>query len=122
MIRRHRSARLSRRDILLAMLGLTTAGGTWWWLQSPSTAGPVTTDRFGDRNQTVPRGQLPDFVRSADATVQEAYRYATEQGEALEHIPCFCGCRGIGHRHNRDCYIKSFNRDGTVTYTSHSAT
>jgi hypothetical protein len=70
----------------------------------------------------VPPGQLPDFVRSAGATVQEAYRYATEQGEALEHMPCFCGCGKIGHRHNRDCYIKSFNGDGTVTYTSHSAT
>ena len=113
---------LTRRQVLSVTLAAAAGAGTWLVLGSESPAGPATTDRFGDRNQALPRGQLPDFARAGGSKVEEAYRYALEQGDALESIPCFCGCTNIGHRHNRDCYIKSFNRDGTVTWTSHSAT
>lgn len=88
----------------------------------PVAAGPVTTDRYGDQNQTLPRKELPEFAKSRGPNVSGNYRYAAEQGKSLEYIPCYCGCGGIDHRNNRDCYIKSENRDGTVTYTSHAAT
>lgn len=99
------------------------AGGIAWWLVWPkSDAGGITTDSHGDQFQTMPRGSLPEFARSGGPEVEQVYRFAVEQGEALESIPCFCGCAKIGHRHNRDCYFKSLNRDGTVTYTSHGST
>jgi hypothetical protein len=111
---------LNRREAILCLLGIVGAGGTVW--VRDSLAGPVTLDQFRDQVQTLPRGELPDFARSVGPNVREAYRYAAEHGKDLEFIPCFCGCKNIGHRHNRDCYIKSENADGTVTYTSHSAT
>ncbi len=114
--------RPDRREFLrrAARAAAAIAGGLL--LKSrPATAGPVTTDRYGDKVQTVPRGQLPDFAREVPDT-GSVYRFATDHAADLEYIPCFCGCKNIGHRSNRDCYIKSFNRDGTVTYTSHGST
>lgn len=111
---------VSRRQLLVGIL--SAAGGAAWLSVGEGFAGPVTVDQFGDETQTLPRPELPDFARSRGPNVQEVYRFALEQGKDLEYMPCFCGCRNIGHRHNRDCYIKSENRDGTVTYTSHGAT
>lgn len=116
----HPDFRLSRRDMLLRVLAVMVAGGTL--SARDALAGPVTVDQFGDRVQTLPRGELPDFAKSGGPRIMEAYRFAVEQGKDLQYIPCFCGCKSIGHRSNRDCYIKSENPDGTVTYTSHSAT
>lgn len=112
----------TRRDVLAGALIVVAGGGAWWLAGGEAAAGPVTRDQYGDQIQTVPRGQLPAFAQSAGPKVQEAYRYALQDDEALDYIPCFCGCKSIGHRNNRDCYIKSANRDGTVTYTSHAAT
>ncbi|MBI4561550.1 MAG: hypothetical protein HY724_05850 [Candidatus Rokubacteria bacterium] len=115
------SAALGRRQFLRDA-GLTVAVGGWLLLKpSSSGAGPVTIDRYGDSVQTVGRGDLPEFVRGSPE-IASVYRFATDQAGDLEYIPCFCGCKNIGHRSNRDCYIKSFNGDGTVTYTSHGAT
>ena len=116
---REREVRLSRRDVLLRILGGLVLSGAVWVREA--LAGPVTTDRYGDRVQTILRGQLPEFAREVPDT-GSVYRFATDHAADLDYIPCFCGCKNIGHRSNRDCYIKSFNRDGTVTYTSHGAT
>jgi hypothetical protein len=91
----------------------------------PSRGGPIATDEIGDQVQTVPRGQLPEFARSRGPGGRDAaalYRYAVEHGDGLRSIPCFCGCARFGHTSNRDCYIKSMNADGTITFTSHAAT
>ena len=112
--------KLSRRQVIVGVLGAFVATGTV--SVRKAVGGPVTTDRFGDQIQTLPRSELPAFARSSGPDVQEVYRFAVEQGADLEYIPCFCGCKTIGHRHNRDCYMKSENKDGTVTYTSHGAT
>jgi hypothetical protein len=82
--------------------------------------GLVTTDEIGDQVQTVARGQVPDFARRDD--LARLYRFAVEHGDELKYIPCFCGCVRFGHRSNRDCYIKSANADGAITFTSHAAT
>lgn len=111
---------LSRRQVLFGSLGIFVGIGAM--SARNSQAGPVTIDRFGDQNQTLPRRELPEFAKSRGPNVSGNYRYAAEQGKNLEYIPCYCGCGGIDHRNNRDCYIKSENRDGTLTYTSHAAT
>lgn len=85
-------------------------------------AGAVSIDKIGDQVQTLPRGQLPDFVGPGTPGIRALYQYAVEHGDELQYIPCFCGCVRFGHRSNRDCYVKAFNRDGSVTYTSHAAT
>jgi hypothetical protein len=85
-------------------------------------AGPVTIDNIGDQVQTLPRGQLPDFAGPGTPGIRALYQYAVEHADQLQYIPCFRGCGRFGHRSNRDCYVKAFNRDGSVTYTSHAAT
>ncbi|MGH7386140.1 MAG: PCYCGC motif-containing (lipo)protein [Candidatus Rokuibacteriota bacterium] len=87
-----------------------------------AVAGPVTIDKIGDQVQTLLRGQLPDFVSAGTPGIRALYQYAVEHGDDLQYVPCFCGCARFGHRSNRDCYVKSLNRDGSVTYTSHAAT
>jgi hypothetical protein len=85
-------------------------------------AEPLTTDAIGDRVQTLPPGRLPDFEPLRAGDVRNLYRYAMTHGDELRYVPCFCGCARFGHHSNRDCYIKSTNPDGTITFTSHAAT
>jgi hypothetical protein len=87
-----------------------------------SLAGPVTRDAIGDQVQRLPKGQLPDFAGPDLPDVHKLYAYVVEHGDDLQYIPCTCGCLRFGHKSNRDCYIKSFNSDGTLTFTSHAAT
>ena len=85
-------------------------------------AGPVTIDAIGDQVQTVPKGQLPQFAERGTPDIRRLYQYAVEHGDELQYIPCTCGCVKFGHKSNRDCYVKSFNANGTLTFTSHAAT
>jgi hypothetical protein len=88
----------------------------------PARSGSVTVDAIGDQVQTLPKGQLPDFAGPSLPDIHRLYAYAVEHGDELQYIPCTCGCARFGHKSNRDCYIKSFNKDGTLTFTSHAAT
>ena len=85
-------------------------------------AGPVTIDAIGDQVQRLPKSQLPAIAGPSSSEIHRLYAYAVEHGEDLQYIPCFCGCARFGHKSNRDCYIKAFNGDGTLTFTSHAAT
>ena len=109
---------MDRRAFLYAAI----VTGAVFILPRPSPGGPVTTDAIGDQVQTLPKGQLPDFAGPSRPLIHQRYAYAVEHGDELQYIPCFCGCARFGHSSNRDCYIKSFNEDGTLTFTSHAAT
>jgi hypothetical protein len=113
---------MNRRGFLYggaaALAGGLTAGALL--AGRPAGGAPVTVDEIGDRVQTLPKGQLPEFASSRDQ--QALYRYAVEHGDELRYIPCTCGCGSLGHTSNRDCYIKADNPDGTLTFTSHAAT
>ena len=85
-------------------------------------AGSVTTDAIGDMVQTLPKGELPQFAGPGTPDIRRLYQYAVDHGDDLQYIPCTCGCARFGHKSNRDCYVKSFNKDGTLTFTSHAAT
>ena len=112
---------MNRRRFLYAA-GSAAAGALAGWPLWPTSGntGPVTIDAIGDQVQTLPRGQWPQFAGTDE--IQRLYRYALEHGDELQYIPCFCGCGRFGHKNNQDCYIKSSNPDGTVTFTSHAAT
>jgi hypothetical protein len=119
---RPKSAALRRRAPLTMVLAATVAlvaGGVWYATRAGGAPGGVSRDRHGDLVQTVSAGQLPAFAQQAGAAVAEVYRFAaSEDGKVLEWMPCYCGCGGIGHQHNRHCYIKQAQAD-TVTFTSH---
>lgn len=67
-----------------------------------------------------PADQLPEFAARADQRVQVAYRFAMAHPEALETVPCYCGCQDIGHTSNRACYIKDINVAGEIEFDAHA--
>lgn len=111
-----------RRRTFLSAAGCASVAGLASRLLEPGSAGAgaVTTDAIGDQVQTLPRGQWPEFAGTGE--IRRLYQYALDHGDELRYIPCFCGCGRFGHKSNQDCYIKAFNPDGTVTFTSHAAT
>ncbi len=119
---RRRAPAITRRRLLYGAGATAVVAVAAWqmWPAASGTAAPVTTDAIGDQVQTLPKGQLPVFAGTGK--IQGLYRYAVEHGDELQYIPCFCGCYRFGHKSNRDCYIKAFNREGTLTFTSHGAT
>lgn len=54
---------------------------------------------------------MPSAVQSAPQRVQEAYRLAAANPDALKQIPCYCGCGGMGHTSNYNCF---WQPDGNV--------
>jgi hypothetical protein len=63
---------------------------------------------------------LPAFLDGARHEAREAYRFAIANPEELTHYPCYCGCVGIGHVSNRDCYIAAIASDGKITFDEHA--
>jgi hypothetical protein len=100
------------------VLAAALATGGVWWLASAQD-GPVTVDAIGDQVQTRTAGALPVFAGRGDTAT--LYRFAKEQRDVLQWMPCTCGCAKFGHTSNRSCYIKSEQGDQT-TWTSHAAT
>jgi hypothetical protein len=116
--------RMQRRGFLKQAtigLGLAAVGGSVAWWASASAEPRQRKTPSGDLLETVPVGRLPSFAMKAGSKAQEAYRYAAANGDTLQYIPCFCGCKNIGHRHNGDCYVAERHPDGRLTFTSHGA-
>jgi len=67
-----------------------------------------------------PVSQLPPEVAKAPLQVREAYQFALANPDVLSNFPCYCGCGAMGHRSNLDCYVQSFNADGSVVFDNHA--
>ncbi len=65
--------------------------------------------------------KFPSYVINSEPKVQDAYLYAVEDPQALEYIPCYCGCVNNGHRNNLECYIQGTSADGSPIFTDHGA-
>jgi hypothetical protein len=61
----------------------------------------------------------PDYTRVSPAT-EAAYAYALHNPQVVQWFPCYCGCGGMGHRSNLDCYFKP-TADGTVVFEEHAS-
>jgi hypothetical protein len=113
-----------RREFLWALsmgLGIACTSRTLSWADSASTSNASQRRTAnGDWLETVPPGQLPSFALKKGEKVQEAYRYAVDNEDTLQYIPCFCGCKNIGHQHNAACYITERLANGQVTFNSHA--
>ena len=53
------------------------------------------------------------------AVTQAAYEFAARHPEVLQYIPCYCGCERSGHGGNHDCFVRSRDASGNVTWDSH---
>jgi hypothetical protein len=64
--------------------------------------------------------QMPAEVQSAPVSVRTAYQFAAANPDVMQHIPCYCGCGGIGHESNYDCYVAEVAADGTLRFDGHA--
>lgn len=63
---------------------------------------------------------MPDVVMAQSVKVQEAYRFAAAHSEDLETIPCYCGCNGLGHRNNLECYLTPESTPDNLVFDNHA--
>lgn len=66
-----------------------------------------------------PLAEMPEPVRAAPVSVQQAYQFAAANPEVLEEIPCYCGCGAMGHTSNYACYFNN-DDDGTQAFDPHA--
>lgn len=103
----------------LLAIGIAVAFITW--TDKGISTGDTRKRAPGDHYETMAAGQLPSFAKGS-SKVEQAYQYAAAHPEVLQYMPCTCGCRNAGHRHNGDCYVQERHADGRITFTSHAAT
>lgn len=68
---------------------------------------------------------FPDYVMEANHPgAGDAYKYAVDNREYLEFIPCYCNCYvdPFNHRNVKDCFINNEHSDSeTIVYDPHGA-
>jgi hypothetical protein len=67
-----------------------------------------------------PMEKMAAEVKSAPATVQQAYQFAVANPDVLKQIPCYCGCGAMGHTSNYSCYVTSVDASGAITFDDHA--
>ena len=67
-----------------------------------------------------PMDHMPDEVKSAPVSVQTAYQFNVATLDFMKDIPCYCGCGGVGHESNYDCYVASIDEQGTIAFDYHA--
>jgi len=68
----------------------------------------------------MPLDQMPMDVQNVPVAVQEAYQFNTANPDIMQDIPCYCGCGGIGHTSNYDCYASDVDANGKITFDNHA--
>lgn len=68
--------------------------------------------------QLAPLNEMHPYVQSSPEVVQESYQFAHAHPEMLKHIPCYCGCGGMGHTSNYACYVNE--TDGEMLFDGHA--
>lgn len=63
----------------------------------------------------------PEYVRALPGDWQSAYAYALARPDVLQWLPCYCGCGGMGHRSNLDCFFQRREVKGTYQYEEHAS-
>lgn len=101
-----RTRRLILLPLLLSLLAATLPACS----SAPDSAGL----------HMMPMDSLPKEVQSAPATVRTAYQFAAANPDVMEQIPCYCGCGGIGHDSNYDCYVSGLDAQGAIVFDGHA--
>jgi hypothetical protein len=79
----------------------------------------LTQGKSGDLHM-MPLDQMPAEVQSAPVTVQTAYQFNAANPDIMKEIPCYCGCGGIGHVSNYDCYVSDVDASGKISFDNHA--
>jgi uncharacterized protein with PCYCGC motif len=81
---------------------------------------PACAAASGNPLALMPVDRLPADVRSAPASVVEAYQFAAANSKVMKAIPCYCGCGTMGHTSNYSCYVSGLTPDGGLEFDSHA--
>lgn len=100
--------KISRKFLFVVIIGVIGLASL------PACSAQQTTDL-----QMMSMDQMPAQVQSAPVTVQTAYQFAAANPDVMKNIPCYCGCGGIGHTSNYDCYVSSVDDRGNLTFDNH---
>lgn len=93
-----------------AALAMPTMDGDVPTVQPPAVDAPAAPAEGPVAAQDAMWAARPAYVGTSAAT-EAAYHYAVTHPEIVQWMPCYCGCDGMGHGSNLDCYIKP--ADGT---------
>lgn len=100
-----------------------------------ATAGPVRATPVAGAS-SVPMGEMtmptadevavawearPAYVQALPGAGQAAYAYALARPDVLQWLPCYCGCGGMGHGSNLDCFFVRREVESTFTYEEHAS-
>ncbi len=105
---------LSRRRVVLVLSVLGLA------VLLTACSGGNSAGQSGDELKLAPVSELPQEIQQADPKVVEAYRFAIANPDYLAQFPCYCGCGGMGHQSNTDCYIREVRPDGSIAFETHA--
>ena len=61
---------------------------------------------------------LPEYASTPE--LARLYTFAYEHPEVMSYMPCTCGCGAMGHNSNWNCYVKSIDANGVVTFDEHA--
>jgi hypothetical protein len=81
------------------------------WTAAPAVEKPASDPTAGDAPGMVPAAHAaiwasrPAYVRS-HPVIEEAYAFALARPDAIQWLPCYCGCVAMDHRSNLDCFFK----------------
>ena len=103
-----------KRLFLLSIVALMILVGS---ASAGCTAGPSGDDH---ELPMAPLRDMPADVQAAPVVVQQAYQFAAANPDVMQHLPCYCGCGGIGHESNYDCYVAEVKANGTVRFDGHA--
>lgn len=81
-----------------------------------TAAGDAATADMPIANADAMWAARPDYVR-ANPQTEAAYHYAILHPDLVKWMPCYCGCAGMGHESNLDCYL----RPGQATFEEHAS-
>ena len=119
--------------ILAVSLGLAGAvagcGGSDAAMVTPGPAAAPTEAAVPMGSMTMPTeaemsatwGARPGYVKQLPNAGQEAYRFALARPDVLQWLPCYCGCQGIPHKSNLDCFFQRREVQGNYRYEEHAS-
>jgi len=118
---------------LAVLVAAAFAAAVLWRSSQPERASAVAPPSTGRGSQAAVAHEdwdLPDdlpplplpkaLLPRAAPAVRAAYEFAARHPEVLEQVPCYCGCRTLGHRSSRDCFVAARDAaSGRVTWDAH---
>lgn len=101
------------------------------WSAPPDASGDVAASPHASMGHlgAVPPAEVvaatwaarPAYVSGNGARTEAAYRYALEQGNVIQWLPCYCGCVEMDHRSNLDCFYRPHESGGPIAFEEHGS-